>query len=91
MFVPEKDISITCSQGSKNIAEEGDERGLELEDGEETYKMVLPENVNTLEPLNSQYHWSPAQNPHKIKPVNVPGEREKELLRPHSWLSSYWQ
>lgn len=53
--------------------------------------MVLSENVNTLEPLNSRYHWSLAQNPHKIKPVNDPGEREKELLRPHSWLSSYWQ
>ena len=49
-----------ASQGSKNVAEEGDDRGLELEDGEETYEMVLSETVNTLEPLNSQYHWLPA-------------------------------
>lgn len=54
-------------------------------------KWCFSENVNALEPLNSQYPWSPAQNAHKIKPVNVSGEREKELLRPYSWPSSYWQ
>lgn len=65
-------------------------RGQKSRRGSKSWKMgscetLTSERGMTVGYINSQHLWSPAQNPHKIKPIKIPAP---EVL---PWQRSSWQ